>query len=221
MSDSEHESSASESPVTKTRRVLRQLSRKSEKQGNGTAVHEDNAEEDDIEKSNNQEGPGKGNYQEKQTGMQAKYVSSKPNGGPVNPPKTAVALQHPKYDEMVEQAVKELVENQRTGTSIQKVMKFIENKYSVPEAKAKLFCKKSIQKGLKNETYVKTSGIGLTGSIDFSASYKKKMKREQMKLMKLQNPKDLKIKTKAVAKKNVPNLKAKPKTKEFFSMFHE
>ncbi|XP_053691885.1 uncharacterized protein LOC128740371 [Sabethes cyaneus] len=224
-SESEQESSEAESPVIKTRPVPRQQSSESGEESDEDADHEDTAEEDENDESDEQE-----EIEEKQKDMQAKSVSSKTKGGPVNPPKafkpaaTVVAMQHPKYDKMVEEAVKELVENQRTGTSIYKVMKFIENKYSVPEAKAKLFCKKAIQKGLKNETYVKTSGIGLTGSIGFSASFKKKIKSEQAKLLKPKKPTTSQVKAKAkpqpkseketVTKKKAPSRKAEPKTKE-------
>lgn len=201
----------SDSPVIRTRPVLEQPTSESEEEENDETddstqeVEEEDTDENEDEKNQNE-----------QKIMQMKTVASKPAISSVPAAITVVAStsQHPKYDKMVKEAVLELGENKRNGTSIQMIIKFIANKYTIPDSKAKIFCKKAIEKGLKDEMYVKTTGVGFNGSINFSTTYKKLMKREQAKLAKPTKPKPEKVITAVKPKPKKVITAAKPKPKK-------
>ncbi|XP_055548102.1 histone H1-I-like [Wyeomyia smithii] len=213
-SEAEYESSETDSPVIRTRPIPQQ-----QKVSGSDDEGSENEDQEEFEEEEVDE-------QQKENPQSENRVAKSTVMPPASGPGAAVTVpQHPKYDKMVEEAVKELVENKRSGTSIQKILKFITNKYLIAEPKAKFFCKKSLEKGLKNEMYIKTSGVGFSGSVNFTTSYRKKLKAEQTKLLKPKKTKESKVKPKAkpaeaktkkdtIAKKRGPTSKAEPKVKQ-------
>ncbi|XP_058447201.1 histone H1B-like [Malaya genurostris] len=241
MSASEYEedTSTTESPFIKTRPMLKQQQSSDEydsedddqgrndngdAQSDGEDQQEEEEEEDDDQYEEEKE---EQNGTENQVKVATKIV--KPIHGPprANAPKltAAATTQHPTYDKMVFEAVKDLDENKRSGTSISKILKFVTTKYDLEDNRARLFCKKAIEKGIKDETYVKTSGVGFSGSITFSSKYRQKWNKEKKKALKPPKqsktsaepkPKTTSAKTKKqppTATKKVPTSKAKPKPK--------
>lgn len=105
------------------------------------------------------------------------------------------------YHRMVHEAMEKLAESRRVGVSIQRIVKYVNDNNDLPTDRSKFYCKKAIDKGLKDNIYVHTSGAGMSGSIVFSSDHFKNLKKEQKKTLK------------AEEKKAIPKSKAKPKSK--------
>ncbi|XP_058818993.1 histone H1-like [Topomyia yanbarensis] len=195
-SESEKDSSATESPFIKTRPILQQQKSSVEYESDDaegsehveSGIEDEESEEEDEEGEPQEEEESDESNEEQQhkAELQAKVrvVGPKPSSRTAIKPtmvKSVVPHQHPSYDKMVYEAVKELDENKRSGTSISKIIKFVTTKYDLKDSKVKLFCKKAFEKGIKDETYVKTSGVGMTGSINFSTKHKQKLNKEKKK----------------------------------------
>ena len=97
---------------------------------------------------------------------------------------TAVAKpkpKHPKYSEMVEEAISSL--NEKSGTSRQAILKYIQGNYPVGE-KAKNQVKVALVKGVTNGRLVQTKGTGASGSFKISKELKKEQKKAEKKRLK-------------------------------------
>lgn len=109
------------------------------------------------------------------------------------------------YDRMVYEAMKNLNENRRLGVSIQRILKYMQENYDLPSKRIKFFLKRSIDKGLKDNIYVHTSGTGLQGSIAFSTAHWNDLKKEKRKVLRAAEKKET-AKRKLETKKNVEPL---------------
>lgn len=133
-------------------------------------------------------------------------VAPKPSSVPKAPRN---AVKSKTYDRMVHEAMETLNEIRRLGVSIQRIVKYVNENYDVASNKVKFYCKKAIDKGLKENIYVHTSGVGLAGSIAFSVEYWNDMKKAQNKILKAAEREE---KSKATTKRK-PKPKPKPKEK--------
>lgn len=134
-------------------------------------------------------------------------VAPKPSSAPKakNAPRNAVKSKT--YDLMVHEAMSKLNEVRRLGVSIQAIVKYVNANYDVTSNRVNFYCKKAIDKGLKENIYVHTSGVGFSGSIAFSVEYWNDMKKVEKKTMKAAEREE---KSKAKPK---PKPKPKPKLK--------
>lgn len=116
---------------------------------------------------------------------------------------------------MVLDAMQDLVTDERriSGVTFAKINKFVAAKTEQSEAHVKLFCWKAIEKHIKDEILMKKTGVGMNGSVGYSAKYREKLKKAA-------NPKPPKVakpKAKPAPKKKpekaAPAAKAEPKKK--------
>lgn len=128
----------------------------------------------------------------------------KPQPRPMHP---AIAKMK-SYDVMVLDAMNALNENKKAGVSIIRLLKYVRDNMVVRENFKSYFFKRAVDKALKAETFVHTSGVGMTGSIAFSAGHKKLLRQEEKK-----KEKDIKAAEKKAALKTKTKAKAKPKPK--------
>lgn len=84
-------------------------------------------------------------------------------------PKAKIVATHPKYIDMIKEAVKELKE--RNGSSRQAITKFIDTKYKVGETGDHRI-KLELVKGVKNGALKQVSGTGASGSFRLGADKK-------------------------------------------------
>ncbi|EDO37223.1 predicted protein, partial [Nematostella vectensis] len=77
---------------------------------------------------------------------------------------------HPKYNFMVEEAIKRL--HERGGSSRQKIVKYVQANFDVGDNSEKLV-KASLKKGVDSGRLVRTSGQGASGSFKLSQDTKK------------------------------------------------
>lgn len=131
-------------------------------------------------------------------------IVSKPSLVPTAKIAPSNAVKSKTYDQMVYEAMKNLNENRRIGVSIQRIMKYMRENHELPPKKIKFFLKKTIDKGLKENIYVHTSGTGLLGSIAFSTAHWNDLKKEEKKELKA-------VERKAAPK---PAVKRKPGPKQ-------
>lgn len=245
-SESESETSMEESPVIKSRPILK--SEDSEEyeseEAKAPAIEnqtddkdeddDDDEEQDDAdEEETESDDPNEAEHSEKISGKKLSVVPEKvasskmPQAKPVLTKETKMQANlkpnHPSYEKMVLETMIKLDEHKRGGVSIMKIVKFLSSTYSV-DGRMKLFCKKAIEKGIKENLYVKTTGVGFSGSINFSAQYRQKQKQQEAKALKATaapknkakpKPKKLPAKPKKASKKAVTSKKVEPKsTKE-------
>ena len=96
----------------------------------------------------------------------------------VQAPKPAVH-EHPKYSEMIKQALTVLKE--RGGSSRQAVLKYIMANFNVgrDEASVNTHLKMALKAGVKNSTLKQSKGTGATGSFRLGAVEKKQPKKQK------------------------------------------
>ena len=98
---------------------------------------------------------------------------------------------HPKYTEMVEEAIKFF--NEKGGSSRQAILKYITVKYLVGE-NAKNQVKLALVKSVGKGRLVQTKGVGASGSFKLSKEVKEEAKKEEKKRLKMEEKKALKDK---------------------------
>jgi len=96
-----------------------------------------------------------------------------------NSPSSKGKESHPKYIDMVVDALKSL--NERGGSSRQALIKYIVSKYQLDQKKADQHIKITLKNGLKNSTFKKTSGTGLAGSFKLGDKPKPEKDTKQKK----------------------------------------
>uniref|UniRef100_A0A1Q3EV46 Putative histone h1 n=1 Tax=Culex tarsalis TaxID=7177 RepID=A0A1Q3EV46_CULTA len=106
-------------------------------------------------------------------------VQKKPAVGP-SAALTSTKVSHPPYPIMVLDAMKELVTDERriAGVTLAKITKYVEIKTKQPGAHVKLYCWKAIEKHIKDDILMKKTGVGMQGSIGYSAKYRAKLKKD-------------------------------------------
>lgn len=122
---------------------------------------------------------------------------------------------HPKYSEMVKQAITTLKE--RGGSSRQAILKYILKNFSVgaDEKSVNARLKLALRAGVKNSSLKQSKGTGASGSFRLGAVTEKKPKKKVAKkpaAKKVKKPAATAAKkTKAAAKPKTPKKKASPK----------
>lgn len=238
-SESENETSMEESPVIKSRPILKsegseEYESEETKEDAAANQTDDNDEDDDDDEeqdaadeeeteSDEAEPPNTISAVKTSIGP-AKTASSKiPQSKPLLTNEKQMEdhskPHHPSYDKMVLEAMTKLDEHKRSGVSIVKIIKFISSTCA-ENSRMKFFCRKAIEKGINEDLYMKTTGVGFSGSINFSAKYRQKQKQEKAKALKAtaapkvkakSNTKKLPAKPKPASKKAAPLKKAEPK----------
>lgn len=215
MSESEEETSGTDSPVIKSRAVPRNQSSSEE-------YDSEDEEEQEAEKSAEDGEAESGDESEQQPEIAEKVnvqpkipVGTMPSSlapkRQLAPRGVQLTIVKPKsYDAMVLDAMQALDENKRSGVSVISVSKYIKDNMQMRDNFKKALFKKAIDKALKSEMFVHTSGMGMSGSIAFSAAHKKTMKKEQNKKERALKAAEKKATKAAEAKLNT---KAKPKVK--------
>lgn len=233
-SGSETETSMEEKPESETEQGSEEEEEEeddhdaNDEQPKGTmqSEEEDDGDEETAEEEEEEEdGPEK---QEDRPARLKPAVQSMPKPGPAVQKKpamgpTAQAAQaasanksnHPSYMKMVLDAMQDLVTDERrnSGVTFAKINKFVAAKTEQTEAHVKLWCWKAIEKHIKDEILMKKTGIGMNGSVGYSAKYREKLK----KAANPKPPKAAKPKAKPAPKKKpekaAPAAKADPKKK--------
>lgn len=217
MSESEEETSGTDSPVIKSRAVPRNQSSSEEYDSDEEEEKEAEKSAEDGEAESEDENADESEQQPEiaeKVNVQPKIpVSSMPSSlapkRQLAPPGAQLPIVKPKsYDTMVLDAMKALDENKRSGVSVISVSKYIKDNMLMRDNFKKALFKKAIDKALKSEMFVHTSGMGMSGSIAFSVAHKKTMKQEQNK-----KEKALKAAEKKATKAAEAKLKAKAKPK--------
>merc|ERR1711894_705855 len=114
--------------------------------------------------------------------------------------KPKVPPAHPKYSEMIKQAVTALKE--RGGSSRQAILKYIMKNFKVgtDESKVNTHLKMALRAGAKNNTLKNSKGSGASGSFKLGEAAKKAAKPKKAKKPKAAKPKKAKTPKKAAAK---------------------
>merc|ERR1711894_711416 len=120
--------------------------------------------------------------------------------------KPKVAPAHPKYSEMIKQAITALKE--RGGSSRQAILKYIMKNFKVgtDEGKVNTHLKMALRAGAKNNTLKNSKGSGASGSFKLGEAAKKAAKPKKAKKAKAPKKKAAKPK-----KAKTPKKAAKPK----------
>merc|ERR1712226_372243 len=138
----------------------------------------------------------------------AKAAPKAPKKKAASKPKVPPA--HPKYSEMIKQAVSALKE--RGGSSRQAILKYICKNFKVvsDESKVNTHLKLALRAGVKNNSLKHAKGSGASGSFKLGEAAKKVAKPKKAKKPKAAKPKKAKTPKKKAAAK--PKAKAdKPK----------
>merc|ERR1712141_908711 len=122
--------------------------------------------------------------------------------------KPKVPPAHPKYSEMIKQAVTALKE--RGGSSRQAILKYIMKNFKVgnDESKVNTHLKMALRAGVKNNSLKHAKGSGASGSFKLGEAAKKVAKPKKAKKPKAAKPKKPKAKKAKTPKKKAA---AKPK----------
>merc|ERR1711894_795198 len=123
---------------------------------------------------------------------------AKPKAKKATKPKVPPA--HPKYSEMIKQAVTALKE--RGGSSRQAILKYIMKNFKVgnDESKVNTHLKMALRAGAKNNTLKNSKGSGASGSFKLGEAAKKAAKPKKAKKPKAAKPKKAKTPKKKAAK---------------------
>lgn len=138
-------------------------------------------------------------------------VQKKPAIGPSRHV-AAQKVSHPPYLVMVLDAMQDLITDDRriSGVTLAKITKLVSAKIDQEGAQVKMYCWKAIDKLIKDDILMKKTGIGMQGSIGYSAKYRTKLKDAANP----KPPKEAKPRAKpAPKKKTAPSAKADPKKK--------
>ena len=128
--------------------------------------------------------------------------------------KPKVPAAHPKYSEMIKQAISSLKE--RGGSSRQAILKYIVKNFKVgnDEAKVNTHLKMALRAGVKNDSLKQAKGSGASGSFRLGEAAKKAAKPKNAKKPKAAKPKKAKTPKKAKKPKaDKPKKKAVKKVK--------
>merc|ERR1711894_246290 len=114
--------------------------------------------------------------------------------------KPKVAPTHPKYSEMIKQAITALKE--RGGSSRQAILKYICKNFKVgsDESKVNTHLKLALRAGVKNNSLKHAKGSGASGSFKLGEAAKKVVKPKKAKKPKAAKPKKAKTPKKKAAK---------------------
>merc|ERR1711894_457524 len=142
----------------------------------------------------------------------AKAAPKAPKKKAASKPKVPPA--HPKYSEMIKQAVSALKE--RGGSSRQAILKYICKNFKVvsDESKVNTHLKLALRAGVKNNSLKHAKGSGASGSFKLGEAAKKVAKPKKAKKPKAAKPKKAKTPKKKAAKPKkakTPKKAAKPK----------
>ena len=132
-------------------------------------------------------------------------------------PKPKVPAAHPKYSEMIKQAISSLKE--RGGSSRQAILKYICKNFKVgnDESKVNTHLKLALRAGVKNNSLKNSKGSGASGSFKLGEAAKKAPKPKKVKKPKAakpkkpKTPKKKKAKTPKKAKADKPKKAKSPK----------
>merc|ERR1712226_1402866 len=121
---------------------------------------------------------------------------------------------HPKYSEMIKQAVSALKE--RGGSSRQAILKYIMKNFKVgnDDGKVNTHLKMALRAGVKNNSLKQAKGSGASGSFRLGEAAKKAAKPKKAKKPKAAKPKKPKTPKKKAAKKAKTPKKAAKKPKK-------
>ena len=125
----------------------------------------------------------------------AKPAMSAPNTAKRIPNLVNTASTHPKYLEMVVEAIKSL--NERSGSSKQALLKYISTTFKIDEKVCNQHLKIALKSGVKSGALKQVSGLGASGSFKLGESSKKSQPKS--------------VESKAAPKKVVAKSKAAPK----------
>lgn len=170
MSESGEETSGNDSPVIKSRPMA----------GNESASESSHSEQEESTSESDQqpETVEKATVKNKIPVTVATKPSTAPK--PKAAPRPAIARTK-SYDAMVLDAMNALNGNKKSGVSIISVLKYVQANMEERDKFKRTMFKKAIDKALKTEMFVHTSGVGMSGSITFSAEHKKNLKLEEKK----------------------------------------
>merc|ERR1711894_543673 len=128
--------------------------------------------------------------------------------------KPKVAPAHPKYSEMIKQAITALKE--RGGSSRQAILKYIMKNFKVgtDEGKVNTHLKMALRAGAKNNTLKNSKGSGASGSFKLGEAAKKAAKPKKAKADKPKKAKTPKKAAKPKKAKTPKKAAAKPKAKK-------
>lgn len=127
---------------------------------------------------------------------------------------TKKASSHPPTASLVSNAIKHL--NERGGSSLQAIKKFISSTYKIDAEKIAPFIKKYLKSGVEKGVLIRTKGTGASGSFKLAAGKVEGTKKAAVKKPKVTTPKKVsKPKKKAASKKpkSAKPKKAKKATK--------
>lgn len=130
------------------------------------------------------------------------------------PAKPRVKSSHPRTSDMVNAAIRSL--NERSGSSLQAIKKYITGTYSIDAEKLAPFIKKSIKAGVASGDLVQTRGTGASGSFKLPSD-SSKSKKKVVRSAKVASPKRAAIKKPtaiAAAKKTIVKKAAKSPTRK-------
>lgn len=107
--------------------------------------------------------------------------------------------EHPKYDDMISEAIKTLAD--RKGSSRQAVVKFINANYKVGE-KAEVHIKQALKRGVSSGKFTQVKGVGASGSFKLNKAVQEKKPKKTKKPAKPKTPAKKPAAKKPAAKKS-------------------
>ncbi|ETN60062.1 histone H1 [Anopheles darlingi] len=128
------------------------------------------------------------------------------------PKKPKVPAAHPPVNDMIFAAVKAL--NERNGSSLQAIKKYVAANYKADVTKLSTFIKKALKSGVTSGKLVQTKGTGASGSFKLSAAAKKPPVEKKKKVVAPKKKKSASAadkKEKIVIKKKAAAGEKKPK----------
>lgn len=128
-------------------------------------------------------------------------------------PKTDKASSHPKFIEMVNEAIQKL--NEKNGSSRQAILKYILATFPVDEKSANQYLKVTLKNGVKAGLLNQSKGVGASGSFKIAEKGAKSTKKSKVAVKKSSVKKETKpTPKKTPSKKAAAKQKAKIVTKE-------